>query len=83
MQEPESTISQQQAPAQPEPPAAPAPVEAAAVEPVAAAPAPVPAPPAPDITESTYYFNREVSWADFNDRVLQLAEDDERRCSSA
>jgi polyphosphate kinase len=30
---------------------------------------------APDLDDSQYYFNRELSWVDFNDRVLQLAED--------
>ena len=28
-----------------------------------------------DFTDSSLYFNRELSWLDFNDRVLQLAED--------
>src|SRR4051794_19842202 len=30
---------------------------------------------APDLDDPSLYFNREVSWLDFNDRVLQLAED--------
>src|SRR4051812_4659744 len=30
---------------------------------------------APDLEDSSLYFNRELSWLDFNDRVLQLAED--------
>ncbi len=38
-----------------------------------------PAPPArdrePDLEDPALYFNRELSWLDFNDRVLQLAED--------
>jgi polyphosphate kinase len=29
-----------------------------------------------DLTDSSLYVNRELSWLDFNDRVLQLAEDD-------
>src|SRR5436190_16791679 len=29
----------------------------------------------PDLSDSSLYFNRELSWLDFNDRVLQLAED--------
>ena len=29
----------------------------------------------PDLTDQALYFNRELSWLDFNDRVLQLAED--------
>ncbi len=33
------------------------------------------APPARDLEDSSLYFNRELSWLDFNDRVLQLAED--------
>jgi polyphosphate kinase len=36
------------------------------------------APPRPaerDLEASSLYFNRELSWLDFNDRVLQLAED--------
>src|SRR5215208_8040257 len=32
-------------------------------------------PEAVDIEDSSLYFNRELSWLDFNDRVLQLAED--------
>jgi polyphosphate kinase len=39
-----------------------------ALEPVEAASA--------DLTEPALYTNRELSWLDFNDRVLQLAEDD-------
>src|SRR5881392_3488700 len=35
---------------------------------------PASAPPAPDLEDSSLYFNRELSWLDFNDRVLQLAE---------
>src|SRR5215207_7288538 len=31
--------------------------------------------PAPDLEDTSLYFNRELSWLDFNDRVLQLAED--------
>ena len=30
---------------------------------------------APDLEDPSLYFNRELSWLDFNDRVLQLAED--------
>jgi polyphosphate kinase len=29
----------------------------------------------PNLEEPQYYFNRELSWLDFNERVLQLAED--------
>jgi polyphosphate kinase len=29
----------------------------------------------PDFSDPSLYFNRELSWLDFNDRVLQLAED--------
>ncbi|MGH2916466.1 MAG: RNA degradosome polyphosphate kinase, partial [Solirubrobacteraceae bacterium] len=31
---------------------------------------------APDLTDPALYTNRELSWLDFNDRVLQLAEDE-------
>src|SRR5919198_6336419 len=31
--------------------------------------------PAPELEDPALYFNRELSWLDFNDRVLQLAED--------
>jgi polyphosphate kinase len=41
------------------------------IEPVA----PPAAPDLPDLEDSSLYFNRELSWLDFNDRVLQLAED--------
>src|SRR5215207_3051188 len=34
-----------------------------------------PASELPDLEDSSLYFNRELSWLDFNDRVLQLAED--------
>ena len=37
--------------------------------------APVRAPAPPDLEDSSLYVNRELSWLDFNDRVLQLAED--------
>src|SRR2546422_9335606 len=30
---------------------------------------------AEDLDDPSLYFNRELSWLDFNDRVLQLAED--------
>ena len=30
---------------------------------------------APELSDPSLYFNRELSWLDFNDRVLQLAED--------
>src|SRR5918911_1102828 len=35
-----------------------------------------PAPPPLDLTNPELYANRELSWLDFNDRVLQLAEDE-------
>src|SRR5918996_1393679 len=40
-------------------------------------PAPEPQPPADmDLHDRALYFGRELSWLDFNDRVLQLVEDD-------
>src|SRR3954451_14096975 len=32
-------------------------------------------PPSPDLKDPGLFFNRETSWMEFNDRVLQLAED--------
>jgi polyphosphate kinase len=49
-------------------------VEHAAPEIVEPAP-PSADPAAVDLEESSLYFNRELSWLDFNERVLQLAED--------
>src|SRR5689334_2455110 len=49
--------------------------------PAAPAASPAPAPPAAprpdDLENPALYLNRELSWLDFNDRVLQLAEDEE------
>ena len=42
------------------------------IEPVVAAPAP---PKDKDLHDTGLYFGRELSWLDFNDRVLQLVED--------
>jgi polyphosphate kinase len=39
------------------------------------APAQADGAPAPNLEDTALYFNRELSWLDFNDRVLQLAED--------
>src|SRR5215211_8258731 len=33
------------------------------------------APSSPDLEDPSLYFNRELSWLEFNERVLQLAED--------
>src|SRR3954451_7163827 len=52
----------------------PADAQSAAAEPVEAV-APRPTSDSPDLEDSSLYFNRELSWLDFNDRVLQLAED--------
>ncbi|MDQ3850988.1 MAG: polyphosphate kinase 1 [Actinomycetota bacterium] len=41
-------------------------------------PAPPAAPPEDELRGAELYFNRELSWLDFNDRVLQLAEDPEQ-----
>src|SRR5215471_12035201 len=49
-------------------------VQSAAAEPVESV-APQTAPDPLDLEDSSLYFNRELSWLDFNDRVLQLAED--------
>jgi polyphosphate kinase len=38
-------------------------------------PAAAPSGPPPDLEDPALYFNRELSWLDFNDRVLQLVED--------
>jgi polyphosphate kinase len=43
---------------------------------IPATPAPS-APEAPRLGDASLYWNRELSWLDFNDRVLQLAEDSE------
>jgi polyphosphate kinase len=37
--------------------------------------APLTTPADADLTDPSLYFNRELSWLDFNDRVMQLAED--------
>jgi polyphosphate kinase len=38
---------------------------------------PSPHRPEPDLLDPSLYLNRELSWLDFNERVLQLAEDEE------
>src|SRR5689334_18774675 len=52
----------------------PSDVQSAATEPVEPV-APLRAPDPLDLEDSSLYFNRELSWLDFNDRALQLAED--------
>src|SRR5258705_13842902 len=49
-------------------------VQSTAAEPVESV-VPQPVPDVPDLEDSSLYFNRELSWLDFNERVLQLAED--------
>jgi polyphosphate kinase len=49
--------------------------ESAALADVEQAPADPGGTAAPDLDDPALYFNRELSWLDFNDRVLQLAED--------
>jgi polyphosphate kinase len=45
-------------------------------EPAPVSPVPAPVSDAPsDLKDTALYLNRELSWLDFNDRVLQLAED--------
>ena len=50
-------------------------------DPISAVPAPPEVareeirPVGPNLEEPQFYFNRELSWLDFNERVLQLAED--------
>jgi len=44
-------------------------------DPLAEQPPAVAEAPGPDLEDPSLYFNRELSWLDFNDRVLQLAED--------
>ena len=51
-------------------------MSSAAEEPTLSPAGEEPAAPGPDLTDPSLYVNREVSWLDFNDRVLQLAEDD-------
>src|SRR6476659_9779320 len=49
---------------------------ARAQEPIREVPAAPAAPePTSDLDSQELYFNRELSWLDFNDRVLQIAED--------
>jgi polyphosphate kinase len=52
----------------------PSDVQSTAAEPVESV-TPRRAPGPLDLEDSSLYFNRELSWLDFNDRVLQLAED--------
>ncbi|MBA2636692.1 MAG: polyphosphate kinase 1 [Solirubrobacterales bacterium] len=48
-----------------------------AQDPIRAVEPPVAAPPAPStLDDPSLFFDRELSWVDFNDRVLQLAEDE-------
>src|SRR3954469_13782525 len=52
----------------------PSEVQSTAAQPIESI-APQRAPDPLDLEDSALYFNRELSWLDFNDRVLQLAED--------